>query len=143
MPCALRYSLPVVSLVASPVQHRIPADHRHPPWTDRDRKALHAEALPTRHRPPTASLEALVFDTRAIVRRLTDAGLSEKQADALTDALREAAEHAAAGVDVEALATKADLRAEVVSLEARLYRAMAGGNELQGYPASSMAGMAP
>ena len=65
-----------------------------------------------------------MFDTHAIARRLTDAGLSEQQADALTDALREAAEHDAAGVDLETLATKNDLRAEVASLEARLYRAM-------------------
>ena len=60
-----------------------------------------------------------MFDTHAIARRLTDAGLSDQQADALTDALREAAEHDAAGIDVETLATKADLRAEVSSLEAR------------------------
>ena len=65
-----------------------------------------------------------MFDTHAIARRLIDAGLSDKQADALTDALREAAEHDAAGIDVETLATKTDLRAEVSSLEARLYRAM-------------------
>ena len=66
-----------------------------------------------------------MFDTHAIARRLTDAGLSDKQADALTDAIREPAEHDAAGIDVETLATKADLlRAEVSSLEARLYRAM-------------------
>ena len=66
----------------------------------------------------------LVLDTHAIARRLTDTGLSTEQADAITDALRETAEHAAAGVDVEALASKTDLRAEIASLEARLYRAM-------------------
>ena len=65
-----------------------------------------------------------MFDTHAIARRLTNAGLSVEQADALTDALREAAEHDAAGVDVETLSTKTDLRAEIASLEARLYRAM-------------------
>lgn len=65
-----------------------------------------------------------MFDTHAIARRQTDAGLSDKQADALTDALREAAEHDAAGINVETLATKADLRSEVSALEARLYRAM-------------------
>ena len=59
-----------------------------------------------------------------MVPRLTDAGLSEKQADALADALREAAEHDTAGIDVETLATKNDLRAEIASLEARLHRAM-------------------
>ena len=65
-----------------------------------------------------------MFDTHAIARRLKNAGLPAEQADALTDALREAAEHDAAGVDVETLATKPDLRAEIASLEARLYRAM-------------------
>ena len=65
-----------------------------------------------------------MFDTHAIARRLTDAGLSAEQADALTDALRDAAEHDAVGVDVDTLTTKTDLRAEVASLEARIYRAM-------------------
>ena len=59
-----------------------------------------------------------------MARRLTDAGLSEKQAGALAAALREAAEHDTAGLDVETLATKTDLVAEIATLEARLYRAM-------------------
>ena len=59
------------------------------------------------------------FDTHAIARALTAADLTDAQADAITDAVRQAAEHAAA-VDVETLATKADLTA----LEARIYRAM-------------------
>ena len=65
-----------------------------------------------------------MFDTLAIARRLTDTGLSDKQADALADALREAAEHDTAGIDVETLATKTDLAAEIAALEVRLYRAM-------------------
>ena len=82
-----------------------------------------------------------MFDTLAIARALTAADFTPAQADALTDAVRQAAEHDAAGVDVETLATKADLRAEITALEgamkahfatkadlaaleARIYRAM-------------------
>ena len=80
-----------------------------------------------------------MFDTLAIARALTAADFTPAQADALTDAVRQAAEHDAAGV--ETLATKADLRAEITALEgamkahfatkadlaaleARIYRAM-------------------
>ena len=72
-----------------------------------------------------------MFDTLAIARALTAADFTPAQADALTDAVRQAAEHDAAGVDVEALATKADvavleraMKAEITALEARIYRAM-------------------
>ncbi len=80
-----------------------------------------------------------MFDTHAIARSLTAADLTDAQADAITAAVREAAEHdtAAAAVDVDALATKADVaavqadvaavqadvaavQANVVALEARL-----------------------
>ena len=54
-----------------------------------------------------------MFDTHAIARRLTDAGIAPDHADAIVDAVRQAAEHDAADV-----ATRADLAA----LEARLYR---------------------
>ena len=56
-----------------------------------------------------------MFNTRAIARTLTDAGLDPKQADAITDAVRQAADH---GDHV----TPGDLRAEIGALEARLYR---------------------
>ena len=65
-----------------------------------------------------------MFDTHAIARALTAADFTPAQADALTDAVRQAAEHDAAGVDVGTLATKTDLRAEITALEARIYRAM-------------------
>lgn len=52
-----------------------------------------------------------MFDTHAIARRLTDAGIAPDHADAIVDAVRQAAEH-------DAAATPADLAA----LEARLYR---------------------
>ena len=55
----------------------------------------------------------------AIARRLTDTGLSTEQADAITDAVREAAEH---GDHV----TPEKLRAELAGLEARLTWRFAG-----------------
>ena len=75
-----------------------------------------------------------MFDTHAIARSLTAADLTDAQADAITDAVREAAEHDAA-VDVDALATKADLarfatkeelRAEISALELRLVKWIVG-----------------
>ena len=67
-----------------------------------------------------------MIDTLAIARALTDADLTPAQADAITDAVRQAAEQS---VDVDALATKADLahfatKADFTALEARIYRAM-------------------
>ena len=59
-----------------------------------------------------------VFDTHEIARSLTAADLTPAQADAITAAVRKAAEHD--GVAVDTLATKGDLTA----LEARIYRAM-------------------
>ena len=64
-----------------------------------------------------------MFDTHAIARQLTNAGLNEDQADAITDAVRQAAEH---GRHV----TPETLRAELAELRSDLYRAMliqAGG----------------
>ena len=60
-----------------------------------------------------------MLDTHAIARRLTDSGLPSKQVDAITDSLREAAEH---GEHV----TPEGLRAELASLEARLTWRFAG-----------------
>lgn len=68
-----------------------------------------------------------MFDTHAIARALTDAGISSGHADAITNAVRQAAEHDPAGLDTGALATKADiaaLKTDVAALEARIYRAM-------------------
>ena len=75
-----------------------------------------------------------MFDTHAVARTLTEADLTPAQADAITDAVRLAAEHDAAGIDIETLATKSDLAAveaalkldvasvksDVASLEARM-----------------------
>lgn len=64
-----------------------------------------------------------MFDTHAIARRLTSAGLTQDQADAITDAVRQAADY---GDHV----TPQALRAELAELRSDLYRAMliqAGG----------------
>lgn len=54
---------------------------------------------------------AVAFDTLKFVRRLEEAGVSEKQAEAFSDALREVQDS-----QLEQLATKGDLR----ELEARI-----------------------
>ncbi len=65
-----------------------------------------------------------MFDTHAIARQPTGAGLTAEQADAITNAVRQAAEHGdyATRPELEALATKVDL----ASLEARLTWRFAG-----------------
>ena len=63
-----------------------------------------------------------MLDTHEIARELTAAGIPPDHADAITKAVRRAAEHDASGVDVNALATKADLSA----LELRLVKWMIG-----------------
>ena len=64
-----------------------------------------------------------MFDTHAVARTLTEADLTPAQADAITDAVRLAAEHDAAAVDVETLATKSDVAAvksDLAAVEAAL-----------------------
>ena len=60
-----------------------------------------------------------MFDTHAIARALTAADLTDAQADAITDAVRQAAEH---GEHV----TPERLRAELAALETRLIKWMVG-----------------
>lgn len=57
-------------------------------------------------------MPSATFDTHAAVKRLSDAGLDQAEAEAITDTLREAVS--------EGVATKADLRAEIAALESRL-----------------------
>lgn len=62
-----------------------------------------------------------MLDTHAIARSLTDAGLEQAQADAITNAVRQAAEapaNMATAIDV------ADIRTEMAAMEGRIYRAM-------------------
>ena len=63
-----------------------------------------------------------MLDTHEIARELTAAGIEPAHADAITIAVRRAAEHDASGIDVKALATKADL----AELETRLIKWMVG-----------------
>ena len=56
-----------------------------------------------------------MLDTHAIARRLTDAGIQPEHADAITDAVREAAER-----DTDTLATREYLDARLHALEARI-----------------------
>ena len=65
-----------------------------------------------------------MIDTHAIARQLTGSGLTPQQADAITDAVRQAAEHGdyATRTEPDPLATKVDL----ASLEARLTWRFAG-----------------
>jgi hypothetical protein len=63
-----------------------------------------------------------MFDTHAIARSLTAAGIDPDHAGAITDAVRLAAEHDAANINTGALATRGDLAA----LEARLVKWMVG-----------------
>ena len=60
----------------------------------------------------------LIIDTNGIVKKLEQRGFSRSQAEGITEALKE--------LDTSNLATKADLKHEIRSLELRLYRYFAG-----------------
>ena len=67
-------------------------------------------------------MNTATFDTLTAARDLEAAGIERRQAEAIAEGMREAAD-AAAGADREALATKTDLaevRADLAALEARL-----------------------
>ena len=59
------------------------------------------------------------FDTLAAAKTLREAEFDERQAEAITAVLRRAT-----SANRAELATKADLKAEVGALEARIYRAL-------------------
>ena len=80
-----------------------------------------------------------MLDTHSIARKLTEAGLAPAHADAITDAVREAAEHqdadlvtrndltsldlvSNAGLAAMDLVSRSELKAELATLEVRLYR---------------------
>ena len=67
-----------------------------------------------------------MFDTHAIARALTESGIPAPQADAITDAVRSAAEHDNAAEPPatarELAAGLAAVRTDLAALEARLYR---------------------
>ncbi len=73
-------------------------------------------------------MSATTFNPLATARELEAAGIERRQAEAIAEGMREAAD-AAAGADREALATKTDLaevRADLAALEARLTRRLVG-----------------
>ena len=65
-----------------------------------------------------------MLDTLAIARDLTHAGADPKLADAITAAVRQAAEHADHVTTDKFNAGLAEIRADITALEARIYRAM-------------------
>ena len=62
-----------------------------------------------------------MFDTHAIARTLAEADLTPKQVNAITDAVRQAADHGESDI-----VTRTELRAELVSLELRLVKWIVG-----------------
>ena len=71
-----------------------------------------------------------MFDTHAIARTLTAAGIQPEHADAITDAVRQAAEHDNAAEPLanarDLAAGLADLRTEIATMESRLTWRFAG-----------------
>lgn len=69
-----------------------------------------------------------MFDTLAIARTLTDADLTPEQADAITNAVRQAAEHGEHVTPDQFNAGLAEIRAEISALRADLtWRMLAVG----------------
>ena len=65
-----------------------------------------------------------MFDTLAVARTLTAAGMDPKHADALTDAIRQATEHAEYATKGDLAELRAEFRADLAALETRLVRWM-------------------
>ena len=62
----------------------------------------------------------LVFDTHAIARSLTDADLTPAQADAITDAIRQAAEHGDHVTAEQFKAGLAEVRTDIADVRAQV-----------------------
>ena len=67
-----------------------------------------------------------MFDTHTIARSLTDADLTPAQADAITAAIRQAAEHGEHVTPQTLGAGLAELRTEIAHVETRLVRWIVG-----------------
>ena len=65
-----------------------------------------------------------MFDSLPIARQLTDAGIDRGHADALADAVRQAAEHSEHVTPERFDAGIAKLRAEITAVGSRIYRAL-------------------
>ena len=92
-------------------------------------------------------MSATTFNPLTAARELEAAGIERRQAEAIAEGMREAAD-AAAGADREALATKTDLaevRADLASLEARLMWRLVGiaAANVAGVPVGSRPGPSP
>jgi hypothetical protein len=76
-------------------------------------------------------MAALTFDTLRVARRLRDAGMSESQAEALTDALREsiASSELVTKADLTTLAS--ELKATVADTKAEIIKWMFGAMAAQ------------
>ena len=73
-----------------------------------------------------------MLDTHAIARDLTRAGIPEQHADAITAAVRQAAQH-------DDHVTRAELRAELAGVEARLaWRLITAGIAVAGIQAATV-----
>lgn len=69
---------------------------------------------------------AIALDTYAVAKRLRDAGFSEAQAEAVTEAVKLASD-----VDLSTLATKADVAAGLAEAKADLLKWIVGAIGLQ------------
>ena len=65
-----------------------------------------------------------MFDTHSIARSLSEADLTPAQVDAITEAVRQAANHGDHVTSEQFKVGLAELRTEIAGLETRLYRAM-------------------
>ncbi len=60
-------------------------------------------------------MAAVTFDTYAFIKRLIESGISDKQAEAISDAVKEAHE-----TSIKEFATKNDLRLEISRIENKI-----------------------
>ena len=67
-----------------------------------------------------------MLDTLSLARELKDAGIEPKQADAITHVVQQAAEHGDPATRADLDTHRAEVRADIASLEARLIKWMIG-----------------
>lgn len=67
-----------------------------------------------------------MLDTLSLARELKDAGIESKQADAITHVVQQAAEHGDPATRADLDTLRAEVRADLASLEARLIKWMIG-----------------
>ena len=67
-----------------------------------------------------------MLDTLTLARELKDAGIEPQQADAITHVVQQASEHADPATRADLDTHRAEVRAELAALEARLIKWMIG-----------------